>query len=475
MHAAEKPADLARTLLSFETFEGLDPAAIEWLIGQSEYLCYAAGETFFAPGEVIDYMDVILAGEYVATREQQGRKREIGVWGKGYLTGVLPFSRMTHASVTGTVLKDVYTLRLPKSCFTEMVNVSYELTQRLVGFMSTRIRDFSQIQLMDEKLMALGKMSAGLAHELNNPAAAIVRAADSLHKQLRQTPERFKAVIMMDTEPEQVDRLNEVLFRRLNCWQELDLSLMERQSALDDLTDWLDDHQVPEAEDLAETLVDFGFTEDDLDEVAGFLAPSALADVLWWLQANLETERLVVEMRESADRIGKLVTSIKSYSHMDQEPSLEDIDLRVGLKSTLVMLKHRFKHGNVALHKEYPEDLPRVTALEGEMNQVWTNLLTNALDALEGRPDAAITIRAYPERDCVCVEIEDNGPGIPEEIKTRVFEPFFTTKGIGEGTGMGLDIVKRVLKRQQGSIDFSSQPGKTTFKLCFPQSKTQCA
>ncbi len=470
MRTVDKPADLARTLLGFETFEGLDPAAIDWLIEQSDYLCYPAGEVFFAPGETIDYMDVIVAGEYVATREQQGRKREIGVWGTGYLTGKLPFSRMTHASVTGTVLKDVYTLRLSQNCFTEMVNVSYELTQRLVGFMSTRIRDFSQIQLMDEKLMALGKMSAGLAHELNNPASAIVRAADGLLKQLRQTPERFKDVITMDTKPEQVDQLNTILFKRLNCWQEIDLSLLQRQTALDDLVDWLEDHHVPEAEDLAETYVDFGFTEDDLDEMAGFLEVSALPSVLWWVQANLETERLVVEMHESADRIGKLVMSIKSYSHMDQEPSLEDIDLRVGLKNTLVMLKHRFKQGNVTLHKEFPEEMPHVRALEGEMNQVWTNLLTNALDALNDTPDAKITLRAYVERDCVCVELEDNGPGVPEEIKTRIFEPFFTTKGIGDGTGMGLDIVKRVLKRQKASIDFSSKPGKTTFKLCFPKS-----
>ncbi|MEL6275190.1 MAG: HAMP domain-containing sensor histidine kinase, partial [Bacteroidota bacterium] len=192
-----------------------------------------------------------------------------------------------------------------------------------------------------------------------------------------------------------------------------------------------------------------------------------LAPVLGWVSSILNTERLICEIQTASGRIGDLVKSIKSYSHMDEEPSMEMIDIHLGLKSTLTMLSHRFKKGKVGLQKEIDYDLPKIKAIPGELNQVWTNIIVNALDAMP-ESGGVLTVRTYQERENLCIEIEDNGSGIPEDIQSRIFEPFFTTKGIGEGTGMGLDIVRRVIEHHGGYIGMESRPGRTCFKVCFP-------
>jgi signal transduction histidine kinase len=359
-------------------------------------------------------------------------------------------------------------LSLHRDYFVEMVNVSYELVQALVSVMTSRVREFSQMRSLDEKLIALGKMSAGLAHELNNPASAMVRSTEELYSRLRQSAERFKQVITMRITPEQADRVNKVLFARIEGAAEFqDLSLMERESRKDDLLDWLEDHDLPEAEDIAESLVDFGFTETDLEHMHDAVGEASFGGVMNWIDNNLNVEKLVEEIRESADRIGKLVASIKSYSHMDQVPTKEPMDIYEGLRSTGMMLKHKFKSKRIEVEKEWPDDLPQVCAIGSELNQVWTNLLVNAVDALP-EEGGKITIRAYVERDYVCIEIADNGPGIPEELQSRIFEPFFTTKGVGEGTGMGLDIVNQIIERNEGYVDVTSEPGRTVFKTCLP-------
>ncbi|MCO6476722.1 MAG: cyclic nucleotide-binding domain-containing protein [Phaeodactylibacter sp.] len=466
MKTLPKTPELLSILQSFETFEGISPQALQWVIDKSDYKRYDTGEFLFQPGQAVDHMQAILQGRYVVLLEQKGETRELGVWEAGYITGVLPFSRMKEARATGKALEPTYTLELHKKYFTEMVNVSYELTQALVAAMSDRVRDFTTMQFQNEKLMALGKLSAGLAHELNNPASAMVRNAEELYKKVHASPEKFKSVITMRITPEQTDRVNAILFSRIEQAKSLGLSLMEREELMDDITDWLEDHGIEEGEDIAETFVDFGVTADDLDNIHDIVGDDPIGPIMWWLESTLSLENLVNEIQEASNRISNLVKSIKDYSHMDRGVAMEPVDVHEGLHSTLTMLKHKIKSKNIELVKNLDPGLPKVNGFAGELNQVWTNLIVNAIDAMG--QGGILAVDTYPDREYVRVDITDNGSGIPEDIQTRIFEPFFTTKAMGEGTGMGLDIVKKIVNRHKGRIDVESRPGKTTFSLCFP-------
>ena len=471
MTTCPKPKDLLDQLRAFDIFSEVDDGPLRWLIDSSSYHCLEKGEYFFRSGDKVEHMQVILTGSYLIRREADGRKKDMGIWSAPMVTGTLPFSRMSEASAEGITLEPVTILQLHKENFVEMVNQSYALTQALVAVMTNRVRDFQQMRLMDEKLLALGKMSAGLAHELNNPAAAMIRSGQELHRHLAQTPERFKALVTMRVSEADVDVVNEVLFERMDARREAageDLSLVEREARNDDLLDWFEDHEIDNGDEIADTLIDWGFAPEHLDRIAAVVPAKSLAPVLWWVETSLTTESLVDEIQTASTRISELVSSIKSYSHMDSDPSMEFIDVHEGLASTLTMLKFRFRKKGIALKKEWDRNLPFIKALPGELNQVWTNLIANALDALGERNGGRITIRTYTLRNNICIDVEDSGPGVPADLQSRVFEPFFTTKGIGEGTGMGLDIVRRVLERHNGDINLESEPGKTCFRVCFP-------
>ncbi|MCB0588453.1 MAG: cyclic nucleotide-binding domain-containing protein, partial [Phaeodactylibacter sp.] len=382
MKVLPKTPALLSALQSFETFDEIAPEALQWIIDKSDYKLYETGENLFQPGQAVNHMQVIMKGRYVVRLEQNGQTRELGVWEAGYITGVLPFSRMKEARAYGQALEPTYILELHKQYFTEMVNVSYELTQALVAVMSDRVRDFTTMQFQNEKLMALGKLSAGLAHELNNPASAMVRNAEELYRKVHSTPEKFKSIITMRITPEQTDEVNAILFSRIEQAQNLDLSLMEREERMDDVIDWLDDHGIGEGEDIAETFVDFGVTVDDLDNIHNIVGDDPLSSIMWWLESTLSLENLVSEIQEASGRISKLVKSIKDYSHMDRGVVMEPVDIHEGLRSTMIMLKHKFKSKNINLEKDLAPELPKVSGFAGELNQVWTNLVVNAIDAM---------------------------------------------------------------------------------------------
>ncbi|OAV44216.1 ATP-binding protein [Lewinella sp. 4G2] len=469
MYQCEKPSDLLEQLRAMPMFEHLEDSSLEWLIEHSKFVCFDKDEIVFENDAPVEYMDIMLKGSYLIRRIQDGRNKEMGVWEAPYVMGILPFSRMKKTSAEGLALENVQLLRIHKDQFVEMVNVSYDLVQSFVGIMTDRVRDFQNMRLMDEKLLALGKMSAGLAHELNNPASAIVRSSQELHRHLGQTPERFKSLMTMNATPESVDVVNEVLFDRIrNCSDTSDLSLLEREDRNDELEDWFEDHGIDDADEVIDTFIDWDFKTEHLDRIVEAIPEDAIRSVIWWIETNLTTEGLVGEIQTASSRIAELIASIKTYSHMDNDASMEFKDIHEGIKSTVTMLKFKFKQGNVKLKKELGKDLPNIKVLEGELNQVWTNLISNALDAVAKDGSGKIGIRTYRRRDNLCVDVTDNGPGVPEDIQSRIFEPFFTTKGIGEGTGMGLDIVRSVLKRHGGSVSLESKPGSTCFRVCFP-------
>ncbi len=465
MHSIEKTPALIGQIRTFEPFQNLGDSDLQWLIDRSDYVLYKQGENIFYPKKPVDHMQIVVDGEFVSRIKQGNDFNEVGTWSTGYITGLLPFSRMKEAMAYGTALRDTYMLELHKKYFTEMVEVSYEMTQNLVAQMSNRIRDFTHIRLQNEKLMSLGKLSAGLAHELNNPASSIVRNVEELYRRTHQTPERFKRVMTMRITPEQTDRVNAILFSKIDA-KRPELSLMQRESLKDDLLDWLEDRDVDNAEVIAETFVEFGMTEDDLDEIHDIVDGKHLDGIMPWLESTLSLEQLVGEIKEASGRIADLIKSIKSYSHMDRARDGELIDIQDGILSTLTILKHQLKNKSIDVQQDFGENLPKILAFPGQLNQVWTNLLDNAIDAMDS--GGVLTIKTYDKRDRVFVEITDNGPGIPDDVKSKIFDPFFTTKGVGKGTGLGLEVVRRIVDHHKGSITVDSVPGKTTFTICFP-------
>ncbi|MEL7120680.1 MAG: ATP-binding protein [Bacteroidota bacterium] len=466
MKTIAKPPQILEQLKSFETFNAVPDDALNWLISKSNYIEYEKGEVIFFVGKKIDVMQVIMKGSLVVESEKGGKKMELGVYNTGYVTGKLPFSRMVSAGALGKALEDTYILELHESHFVEMVNTSYKLTQNLVAQMSNRIRSFSQLRYQTEKLSALGRMSAGLAHELNNPASAIVRDVSDLYKRIHNTPEKFKQVITMRVTDEETDQINEILFSKIHNLNEIELSLLEREEQKDDLTDWLEDHGIEDGEDIADTFVEFGITEEDLDNIDEIVGGRYIPPLMNWIESTLSLEKLVNDIKESSERIASLIKAVKSYTHMDQAHSKEPANIHHGIKNTLIMLKHKLKQKQIEVVKEFNKELPLLPSYVGELNQVWTNLFDNAIDAMPEK--GQLTLKTYRERQYLCVEVSDNGKGIDEEDITRIFEPFFTTKGVGQGTGLGLEITKKIVERHNGTIGVTSQPGKTTFKLCFP-------
>ncbi len=467
MTEIEKPKELLSQLKSYPPFQNIDDEVLQWLIDKSDYVCYDKGETYFKTGDSVDEMLIITEGEYVLELEQKGVYREIGGGGIGEITGVLPFSRLKKVKGNGVVVNDLKILRFHKKYFTELVNKSYQLTQNLVGLMSDRVRDSSHRQSQDEKLMSLGKLSAGLAHELNNPASAMVRSAKELHNKLHQTPEKFKSVMKIKADDAMIDSINDILFATLHQGIDTDLSTLARTELEDDLMDWMEDHNVDDAEDKVETFTDYSMSVEKLDEVYKLIgADNQTTSVLGWIENVLSTEKLIREIKDSSDRIAELVRSVKGYSHMDKAPVKEEIDIKDGILSTLIMLKHKIKSKQITLEKQFDKSLPKITAYGGELNQVWTNIIDNAIDAMP--KGGTLKIHTYKRAHNLCVDINDNGDGIPEEIINQIFDPFFTTKKMNEGTGMGLDIVKKIMRRNSGDIQVNSEKGNTTFTVCFP-------
>ena len=466
MKILDKSSNLLAELKSFEELRDISENTLEWLIEIAEYGKYETGETTFKPGDPIEQMYFLLRGEISFKRSMNGDFVEIARQKAPSISGLLPYSRMKSTTAIGEALEDCYALFVHKDFFPEIGIKDQALMQALVAVMTSRVRTFTHRQTQNEKLMALGKISAGLAHELNNPASAMVRSADELYKRIHYSPERFKGIIKMNITAEQTDQLNGILYSRIKEGPQT-YGLMEREERLDELVDWMDDRALEHAEDIAETFVDFGISTDELDKIQETVNGQDVGVLLWWFESTLNLEKLVLEIQEAADRISKLVKSVKTYSHMDQGVGKESTNIHDGIKSTLTMLGHKLKKKQIKVIEDYDIDLPKIPAVVGELNQVWTNLIDNAIDALDQQ--GMLTIKTYSDKYYVCVDVIDNGAGMPEEVKNRIFEPFFTTKGIGEGTGMGLDIVKKILDRHQTKIEVASVEGQgTTFKLCFP-------
>jgi signal transduction histidine kinase len=462
------PGDILEALKKVPEFASVPENQLKWLIEKGETASYPDGTKIFRSGDVVEELRIILKGEMSIYREQAGSIKNIGTFGVGEITGILPYSRMKAVFAEGQVSGETILFGLHKRHFHEMIVQHYELTESLVHAMTDRVRDFTKQQQQDDKIMALGKLSAGLAHELNNPSAAVVRTAVALKKHLSHVPEKFKAVIKIQTSDEVVDLVNDLVFSKIAENGKQTLSLMQKTQLEDSIVSWMSLHGIEDSYEIAETYAAFHITPDDLEKLDPLLRTADKAAVFDWINQVLTTERLVSEIQEASRRINALVSSIKSYTHMDLAPEKHRTDIHTGIQNTLTLLNHKVKHNQVKLVLNFAQDLPQANVFVSELNQVWTNLIDNALDAMEGRPDSTLEIRTQRHKEFILIYIVDNGPGIPEDIKDKIFDPFFTTKPVGRGTGLGLEVVRQIINQHTGKIDLNSVPGRTEFKVCIP-------
>ncbi len=451
----------------FSVFSDLPEEDLHWLAERMDEITLEAGEIYARPGDSVDYLTLMMEGELqVSQLTSPGSPIFVAVAGE--ITGRLPFSRLKQFRGLSRAVMHTRMIRLHRQYFPELVQRMPLLTERLVGLMSDRIREVTRTETQQEKLMALGKLSAGLAHELNNPAAAATRAAQSLMESFQNIREVSLRLLKHASTEEQRNALFEFemgagkKFAALLTEPPLDpLALTDREERV---TNWLEKHGIAEGWKIASTLAEGCVDEPELEKFSGKIGPELLSDALHRVAAIMTMLGLIREINNSAQRISDLVAAVKRYSYMDQA-ALQEVDLREDLENTLKIFGHRIKKG-VTVVRKYDDSLPRVCAYGGELNQVWTNLIDNAIDSMQGKGELRIT--TCKELDYAVVEIADNGPGIPKEIQSRIFDPFFTTKKVGEGTGLGLDTVGRIVRRHHGFIEVESEPGNTSFTIRLP-------
>lgn len=460
--------DLLSTLKAVPEFKSIPEEQLQWLADHGSIVQFEDGDMVFNSGDTIDGFQIVLQGGVTLYLNQPNGQRNMGTYEPMEILGRLPYSRMRKAVAAGIANGNLSLFFLHRDHFPGLISVCHDITEVLVHNMTDRVRDFTKMQQQNDKMMALGKLSAGLAHELNNPSAAVIRSAQELKRHLSTTPQYFKQVIRIQVNDDEVDRVNEFLFSKISTVQAGKMSLMQKTALEDELADWLSEVGIENPYDLTETFAEFGVNPEELVELTSRLRHEDVAPVLFWINQLLSTERLVNEIEEASRRINTLVTSIKGYTHMDQASERQQADIHQGIRNTLTMLGHKIRKNNITLVENFQDDLPQANIYVSEMNQVWTNLLDNAIDALEGVPNATIEISTKKDREFIQVLIIDNGQGIPAEIQEKVFDPFFTTKPMGKGTGLGLEVVRQIVHQHNGKIELHSVPGRTEFKICFP-------
>jgi signal transduction histidine kinase len=452
-------------LLRVPAFVDLPDDQLEWFLSQSEELNYKAGDTYLRQGTPADSMFVILEGQLEIHGDLGGDAISFSLKA-GDVTGALPFSRMTHFKVNGRAVTDSRILRFPAALFPDLVQKMPELAKHLVGLMADRIRETTRIEQQRDRLAALGKLSAGLAHELNNPASAAKRATGQLRdilKKIKNASLELGRRDLTGAQRAEIEKLETSIILRDDPPPD-PLTASDLEEQVDSL---LRSHGLTDLWQLAADLAKKNIKPEALESLFAALDADTARAALVRIAASVEIANLLNEIESSTSRISDLVGAIKEYTHMDQAP-VQNVDIVKSLESTLTILNHKLKRG-ITVQRDYQQTPFLVNSFGSELNQVWTNIIDNAIDAMGGK--GVLRVRTYREDHCVVVEIGDNGPGISPEVQSHIFEPFFTTKGVGEGTGLGLDTVQRIVKKHRGNIQVISEPGDTRFQIWLPLSE----
>jgi len=443
---------------------------LQWLIDHGEVSEYNDGDLIYKTNDPIDELVLVIEGKSHFYMDVSGKLVYYFTFENDQLTGgaggLLPYSRMKGSPGYNYAVGHVKFLRLHKKYFRELEQLNPEFIQRLIGYMTERARHFATQKLQQEKVNALGQLAAGIAHELNNPAAAINRISAELVNRLMQNYDLTEKLLNDRVKPEFVRSVRKLVEdKKANITQGVTLSALQRLSREDEITGWLEEHSTSDRQ-VAETFTETGITISDLDEVRKTISGEALPDVLKWVENRLSAQRILKDLDDAACRISNLVGAIKSHVHMDRTNDMQPTNVHKDLDNTLTLLGYKLREKNITIRKKYCDNLQDVPAYIGELNQVWTNLIDNAIYAMERNGELLIETRCNSNE--VTVRIIDSGVGIPPEIVSRIFDPFFTTKKQGEGTGIGLDIVIRIINRHNGEIKVNSVPGRTEFIVCIP-------
>ena len=463
--------DIKDELKQISLFSHLEDVQLQCIADKGKLVLLPAGTPIAKQGDPPDGFYIILEGKTEWTRQVGEQQAHAVTLVAGDVFAELILLLDEPYPTTGRALTEVKLYKLEPDEFWEMLRMCPKVMRKLLKISTERSQIHESVTQQQAKLIALGTMSAGLAHELNNPAAAIRRNVETLEEILQTLPSLTLQIHQRSINPAQVEFLSQ-FYRRSerSTLHPTPQDPLSQSEAEDELTDWLENQGIDNAWKLAPTLVAAGLTTTDLDQLMTQIDPSCIGSVLVWLEAMLTSVGTLEQIKQSSTRISDLIKAMKDYSYMDRGP-LQEVDLHEGIDSTLMILKHKLKYG-VEVIRDYG-DVPRICAYGRELNQVWTNLIDNAIDAMNGK--GQLKIHTMQEGDRVLVEIIDQGAGIPFDVQPRIFDQFFTTKTVGKGTGLGLDIVRRIVEGQhKGSVRFESKPGETRFQVRIPINFAKC-
>jgi signal transduction histidine kinase len=459
--------ELIERLTQHKTLGAVPREELMWLAEHSEFRSCAVGEMISHKGEPVEGMYVILSGRLALFVDRGGGASKMAEWGGGEVTGMLPFSRLGNAPANSIVQEPLEMVVLHRDLLRELTRECFEITSILVHRMLDRTRLFTSNELHDEKMISLGKLSAGLAHELNNPAAAIERSVCLLTDRLEDSENAartLKGARLTDEQLAAVDAIRASCMAKRSAKIRSPLEQIDREDAI---AEWLAEHRLDGS--IAPVLAETEATLDDLNVLARTVPGPALNPVLRWTAAGCAVRSLASEIQGCSTRISSLVIAIKGFTHMDQGIAADLLDPGRGLADAVTVLHSKATQKSISVTLDVEEGLPRVNGYAAELNQIWGILIDNALDAAPENGQVTVSVRGEGGR--VVVRIVDNGVGIPMEIQSRIFDPFFTTKAMGQGTGLGLDIARRLVQHNDGAIEFVSKAGRTEFRVSLPAAK----
>ncbi len=453
-------------LADLPLFAGLSPEDLDQLYAMAETVEIKAGEVLIEEGSPGDTLYIVLSGNFEVSKRSGDRDVAIAASGPGEIIGEMSLLEQSARTASVRALEDSRLFKISRAAFEQLLLRSPQAALAVLHTVMGRLRNTELMLRQSEKMAALGTLSAGLAHELNNPAAAVRRSAGQLREVIAHWQKTTARVSAAELAPAQIARINDLREGLPMRTGPAQLTTLARNDLETAVQEYLEDGGAEESWELAPALVGLGFDVAELGHITEGLNAEQKAALLEWVGAGSMVYTLLDEVKQGAGRISEIVKAVKQYSYLDQAP-VQLVDVHEGLDNTLIIMKHKLKQG-VTVHKDYDVTLPRIEAYASELNQVWTNLIDNAVDAMGGQGELTIRTRLMDDR--VQVQITDSGPGIPTDVQSRIFDAFFTTKEPGVGTGLGLHISYNIItQKHAGDIRVESKPGETTFIVTLPR------